>query len=83
MIGRNDMIDMECAEMGVKCYAPTEIKQAAYHYDLNVPHLLSRDQMELILRMISQMKREHGTMEPVRLLWRKEEPWATSNSPTP
>ena len=73
MIGRNDMIDIECAEIGVKCYAPTEIKQAAYHYDLNVPHLLSRDQMELILRIIGQMKREHyPTMEPIRFFWRKE-----------
>lgn len=73
MSDKGKMVENECATIGVDCYAPTGICNA-YYYKLTVPHLLSRDQMELILRMISQMKREHATMEPIRYMWRKEEP---------
>lgn len=68
----NKMVDFVCATIGVKCYAPTDMGMA-YHYELTVPNLLSKDQMELILRMISKMKREQSTPEPVRFLWRKDE----------
>ena len=68
------MVDIERATIGVMDYAPTDINHA-YHYELTVPHLLSRDQMELILRMIGQMKRGYSPeIEPISFFWRKEEP---------
>ena len=46
----------------------------AYHYDLVVPHLLSKDQMELILRMVGQMKQETPHLFVLEFFWEKEEP---------
>ena len=47
-------------------------RQNAYNYDLAVPRLLSKDQMELILRMVSQMKEERPHLDGLKYIWMKD-----------
>ena len=49
-------------------------EEGRYHYDLLTPFALSRDQMELIMNMIRQMKiSERPFPEALSLLYPKEE----------
>lgn len=65
-------IEMEYASLTPMYNRPLRAENA-YHYDLVVPHLLSRDQMELILRMIGHMKQERPYLNELKLCWKKEE----------
>lgn len=72
MIDESKRVEFEGAVMCCNYYGFTDVGNA-YHYDLVVPHLLTKEQMELLLKMIGQMKRGSSFMGPVKCMWAKEE----------
>ena len=69
----NEKIKLLCAAIECKWCGPAMGAQNAYHYELTVPNLLSKDQMELILRMVGQMKQETPHLFVLEFFWEKED----------